>query len=286
MTPEKFDYITGEKFMKISDICIYNKNILIEFPILNKYIKYLILCDNNITDDNIIKIKSSKIFFCKSDHLNFFETRVMPHIVNKFILISHNSDYTVGKHSNIINNKLLIKWYGMNMTPNEKTYGIPIGLENTMWYRTNFETLKQNENNIKNNLLFFNFNVNTNLKERQKIKKIIENKGFQWNNNQNWNKYIETLSTYSFCISPEGNGVDCHRIWEALYVNCIPIVKNNDILKNYFADLPILWIDDYNIITENYLKEKLNDFKNLNNLKRDKINFIYWKNKIFNDLNE
>ncbi len=29
---------------------------------------------------------------------------------------------------------------------------------------------------------------------------------------------------YSFWLSPRGNGIDCHRTWEALYLDVIPIV--------------------------------------------------------------
>ncbi len=34
---------------------------------------------------------------------------------------------------------------------------------------------------------------------------------------------------YSFVLSPHGNGLDCHRTWEALLLGCIPVVKTSAI---------------------------------------------------------
>ena len=48
-----------------------------------------------------------------------------------------------GKHKKILNHPLLIKWYGQNMNIiSNKSEGIPIGLENKYWKRTNIEVIK------------------------------------------------------------------------------------------------------------------------------------------------
>ena len=49
--------------------------------------------------------------------------------------------------------------------------------------------------------------------------------------------YFNSLKNYKFIISPEGNGIDCHRHYEALLSGCIPICEYNkkteeDILTN------------------------------------------------------
>jgi hypothetical protein len=198
-------------------------------------------------------------------------------------LLSHNSDLIVGNNTNILNNKFLIKWLGTNMIPTINTLGIPIGLENTHWKRTNFHCLENyKNNNEKSNLLYFNFNIATNPTERTNIKNIFINKNFKWTDNKKWDEYIYLLSQSKYCVSPEGNGFDCHRIWEAIYVNCIPIVKNNVILKHHFEDLPILWVDDYNLITESYLINNFDNFK-IKNIEKSKM--THWKTIIDNLIN-
>lgn len=68
--------------------------------------------------------------------------------------------------------------------------------------------------------------------------------------------YFETLPKYKFIISPEGNGIDCHRHYEALMAGCIPIVEDNEMVKEKYQECPILYTKDYSEITEQYLEEK------------------------------
>jgi hypothetical protein len=39
------------------------------------------------------------------------------------------------------------------------------------------------------------------------------------------------LNDYEFCICPEGNGADTHRLWECLYLKVVPIVVNSQFTK-------------------------------------------------------
>ena len=272
------EYVSGELFSKISDVSIFDAKHVEQNPSLIKFSNNIIYKGNKF-DKNIIL--NSKIFYVKSDYLNFFEKDILPHISHGFILISHESDYTVGLHTNIIQNKYLVKWFGENMIPHHNTCCIPIGLENTYSGRSNYDICKKNYNNKKDKLLYFNFSLKTN-NERKNIEAILLQTGFIKNINKNWNDYIEELSTYRFCIAPEGNGIDTHRLWECIYVGCIPIVKKNSILYTNFYDLPILWVDNYNIITEEFLlKQDIISIKN--NIKKSTLN--YWVNIFKTELN-
>ena len=68
--------------------------------------------------------------------------------------------------------------------------------------------------------------------------------------------YIETLCLTKFAPSPEGNGIDCHRHWEALYSKCIPIIEDNELIKSKLIGLPVLYTHDYTEITPEYLNKK------------------------------
>ncbi|CAF3036451.1 unnamed protein product, partial [Rotaria sp. Silwood2] len=63
---------------------------------------------------------------------------------------------------------------------------------------------------------------------------------------------------YSFWLSPRGNGIDCHRTWEALYLDAIPIVWNSS-LNILYEHLPVVIIQNYTEITETFLREKLHE---------------------------
>lgn len=65
----------------------------------------------------------------------------------------------------------------------------------------------------------------------------------------------------AFVASPLGNGMDCHRTWEALALGCIPIVKRTT-LSPLFEDLPVLQVEDYKDITLEALTEFYEHIKN------------------------
>ena len=75
-------------------------------------------------------------------------------------------------------------------------------------------------------------------------------------------------------ICPEGNGIDCHRIWEVLLLGRVPVVKKSKIMS-HFHDLPILYVDEW-IEIKNI--ELINQKYNLvRNNSAEKLNFKYWK---------
>ena len=93
-----------------------------------------------------------------------------------------------------------------------------------------------------------------------------------------WN----TQSKYAFVVSPFGNGIDCHRTWEALLLGCIPIVKTSG-LDNLYDDLPVLIIQDWIDVTENLLMNIISQFKKKHEkgeFNYDKLTLKYWMDKI------
>ena len=122
----------------------------------------------------------------------------------------------------------------------------------------------QNKNK-KLNLLYFNFGCKTTdnpfMQSHKNIrhiwKKSIETK-FKWNMDKSFEEYIIELSSYKFCVSPPGRGVDTHRTWEALMVGTIPIMLSSP-LDPLFEKLPVIIInniDDIQNITEEFLQNQ------------------------------
>jgi len=72
-------------------------------------------------------------------------------------------------------------------------------------------------------------------------------------------EYFYTLPSYKFMISPEGNGIDSHRIYESLIAGTIPIVEDNILIRQKYKNMPVLYTKDYTEITEFYLLKKYNE---------------------------
>jgi len=275
------EYVSGELFSKLADVSIYDRSYTDTFANIKHNCNQIIYNNEPVTNHVLEIINSSTIFFVKTDHLNFFTYNILPHIYKKFILITHNSDILTGQHSAIYNNKFLIKWYGQNMLPNyniDKMIGIPIGLENSQWKGYDYNICKKYKTNIKDKLLYFNFSLTTN-NERVCVEKQLLENGVIRNERADWENYIKELSTHKFAASPEGNGIDCHRVWECIYVGCIPIVKKNIVMFEFFKELPILWVQDFKCITSDFLIEEYKLFQD-KNFNTEKATMSYWNSII------
>lgn len=120
-------------------------------------------------------------------------------------------------------------------------------------------------NKINSKLCYYRFSTQTDINRsshevradpsinRGKIFKTLNSNGLQ--NNEKIS-YIENLCKAKFAPSPEGNGVDCHRHWEALYCKSIPIIEDNDRIKPKLQGLPVIYTKDYSDITPDYLNKK------------------------------
>lgn len=275
------DIITGEKLQSLADLCIfddYNPNRF-------KYSKkYFTISDFNIPYDII---KKSKYIYIPTHYLKFFFDKIFPHI-NSCIIITHNSDHGIlDHHSDELNKRILsglnsnkIKhWYAQNISfQHKKLTALPIGIANSMWPHGNLSQL----HNImklkikKTQLYYFNFQINTNKKIRTFIfNQCIKNQ-LKPNSKTNQKQYFINLKKSKFCICPPGNGFDCHRLWEAIYLDCIPIVIDIPAYSQ-FKELPILFINDWSIVTKEFMEKKYQEMIN-KKYNFNKAKFSYYKN--------
>jgi len=86
---------------------------------------------------------------------------------------------------------------------------------------------------------------------------------------------------FAFVLSPHGNGLDCHRTWEAIALGCIPVVKTSP-LDCLFAGLPVLIVKSWTDVTDSLLRETVERFKD--SIKSDelpeKLKLEYWTSRI------
>jgi hypothetical protein len=189
----------------------------------------------------------------------------MGYLKNDFCLITHNSDREIRETPEILtilNTKNLKKWYCQNLCfEHEKLCFLPIGIANSMWPHGNLDFHLLPIDKSKN--VFFNFNINTNPNKREVCYESLKTK-LEWLPNISPNENIKRLSEYKFCICPEGNGVDTHRLWEALYVKTIPIVIQSEFTKILIKNkIPLIVLnnwDEFDETTLVYIEPELFNF--------------------------
>jgi len=266
-------------------------------------------------------MKNSKdvltIYVCNTAIPKFAEKLNMNLIKCKFILVSGDSDDTCPddlfedetEFKKFIENDNIIHWYSQNCTlkSHPKLTPIPIGLAYHHVYNEDIpeeavkiiSPIKQEAFMEKTNKhipfwkreikCYINFNFEKNYAHSkfgydryEAITEIPKNLTFSEKGVVNRDTTWMNQSKYAFVVSPLGNGLDCHRTWEALVLGCIPIVKTSGI-DNLYDDLPVLIVEDWIDVTEELLMKVVKDFKikhekGLYNY--DKINLKYWVDKI------
>jgi hypothetical protein len=139
-------------------------------------------------------------------------------------------------------------------------------------------------NTQKENLSYMNFNPDTYPTERNYVfdkfyKNSWTNVGSIENTLNGRIKYLQEIKKSKFVFCPRGNGIDTHRLWETLYVGSIPIVKFDNNAHHMFLDLPILFVENWDCITEEFLFQKYNEFIN-KKWNMTKLKFEFWENFI------
>lgn len=121
----------------------------------------------------------------------------------------------------------------------------------------------------------FNFTDDRYYGDRRKLLNILSNKVayFQEKKTPRSETWLQ-MSKFSFVISPFGHGMDCIRTMEALCLGCIVIMKNS-CLNCIYEDLPVLFVNNWEDITEELLKKTLVEYSN-KSFNYNKIMFNYW----------
>jgi hypothetical protein len=141
------------------------------------------------------------------------------------------------------------------------------------------------QNNTIENLLYVNHSVNTNSRERSGINELFFNKSWVKVQNQrvNYHTFLSELQKSKFMICPEGNAVDCHRNWEVLYMRRVPVIKKNVYLEYLLRDYPVLFVNDYTEVTEEYLLSNEHLFDQMQEIDLDNLSIQTFYDKIVND---
>ena len=192
----------------------------------------------------------------------------------------------LGSRYKIINiPKNLKKWYGQNLISNgdERLVPLPIGLERRRWSKGLKHTTLMEKINLqkeRNTLLYINYNEKNHI-TRGKLKDGLSSiKDIKVINNKiNFNQYCDDILTSKYVLSPIGNGLDCHRTWESLYLGAIPIIETNEYYKTIYSDMPVLLIDNYKSLTTEFLEDEYNKILKK---EKNKLNQQYWINQIVN----
>lgn len=273
---EKDNYLCGYNFSKKCD-CVFSRG---EPKEINGKTVYYISCENNVDFVN-----DGDLVYCKIDNLPLMVSLLSN--TNKIVdIITHDSDYEINEYVfSRLYTPNIRRWWGVNVNyihPNLKS--IPLGIGNPYVLETPREEdfLSATDDRIDGKLLYINHRVETYPDERRQPYELFSTNNWitveEPEKKGNFHRYMKSLSEHKFMLCPRGNGIDTYRFWECLYMGVIPIVKRC-INVDFYADLPILVIENYSDITKEMLETKYSEITS-RSWNTEKLTCDYWINTI------
>lgn len=221
----------------------------------------------------------SSIVYAKRDHVEGLFNKLLRERA-KVVLVTAESDDAVAADERIP--PQVAAWFSTNSL-HPRVHSLPLGLGNSYCpVTTKAPELAEACGAPKTGLLYINFRPSTNIAARQPLWESYENPEFEgWATRRPGNiggrEYAIELARHRFALCPPGNGIDTHRLWEALYVGTIPIVQKNPALES-FADLPILFVDRLEALDRQFLEQQARIIGQRNDRNLPKLFLPFWRN--------
>lgn len=237
-----------------------------------------------------------KVDFINKINVSFSNFPNIGHVKNTLsktspIIVTHNGDEPVTQE--LINTYSNCKyWFGQNiMCQDSRCIPLPIGLENDYISgqpeRKHILNQKSKLTIKPTKLAYFNCSLSTCKYDREPAYNYFNNKS--WCDVQlpygNYYRFCDDILDHQFMISPRGNGLDCHRSWEILYLNRYPVMKKYYGLQKLFEDLPVVFVDNWTDVTEDFLIKQLDIIKNTQ-YNYEKLKYSFWKQLIEKTIKE
>ena len=231
--PSSFPYVSGDSFRRLATHIIEGSSQL-----------------------SSLSVRAGDVIFCETHRLRAFALNVLPTIAHPIVLVSHNSDDAVDSTvADIADSRVVSAWFAQNNLLNHpKVVSIPIGLENAHHHNYgivgDFDRLRsRSAKQEKIPRIVASFTISTNPVERRAACLALQQSRVSDWVRLSSRQYRETVQRYMYVASPQGNGIDCHRTWEALYLGAIPIVRRTAFVKG-FQGLPVRLVDHWSEVVD------------------------------------
>lgn len=227
-----FPYVSGDTFKCICDFAYQENDPIKIFPTTRNE-RIIIFIDLNKLESEY----SKNLFLEFISNFKKFDLR----------MVFHNGDKIPEKEFYEKLKEYSGKIYSVNITDEyDGIIQIPIGLEN---YRLGVNGILGDLNNhcvLKRTIEVYSpFGLLTNPQARCDLLKKIEKSRHSYSGIKNRKTYLSDLNKSKLVLSPPGSGLDCHRTWEAMYMNAVPVVIKGTLTKDFLKHYPIFEVDNW-----------------------------------------
>jgi hypothetical protein len=230
--------------------------------------------------------RAGSCVYCKVDHLIGLFDQIRQ-ARNRVVLVSSESDRPISKEFLERCPPQIAHWFSTNIqTKDERLSALPLGLANSYCDITLKAPLIAAHSRPfaeRSRWLYVNFRTTSNPAVREPVMHHFRNlRDADWVTVQeaglSFETFLEEMTSHRFVLCPPGNGVDTHRLWEALYSRTIPVALDHPAM-DAFRDLPILFVEDFRQLTPDFLAR---EYKRITSSKWawQKLFLPWWRDQI------
>jgi|SRR5579862_1712240 len=201
--------------------------------------RYVINFDELYVNENV----DNDWWFCRSEFVEYFFARHEPK--GSYVLFSHNSDRPIDASlRRFLRRPGMSAWFAANAAfRHAKLHALPLGIADPRWRHGDGAALAgvQMLGMTRTTLFDASYDISTFPPAREYCREMT---GIDPAPRRDYETYLRDLASSYFCIAPRGNGIDTHRVWEALYLGTVPVVTRS-VVSEQHSDLPIIMLEDW-----------------------------------------
>jgi len=200
--------------------------------------------------------------------LDTFSRVALPTIRAPFILLTTDGDASVPSDlardtvERLLANPYLVSWYSQNCdSDHPRIKPFPIGLDlhtprslatpTGMVRQLQALRRRQGDADRRPPRVFCDFSISRGSSQRREVLDALDGcphvdfLGKRVSQRAIWELYAQ----YPLVLSTTGNGLDCHRTWELLYLGCIVVTKTSP-MDPLYEGLPVIIVEDWHEVRD------------------------------------
>lgn len=300
------EIISGERLQAVADVAVITDEKAAFHTSLPKMKLAHFAPDLAPDAAGLAALKRVRSVFVYAEMIDAFVDRILPLLDQPIVLVTHNGDAGVDeRYRSTLDSPRIIHWFAQNATlRHPKLTALPIGIANAQWRHGDFVALARTASRPipKRPGLYVNFEVGTNPRVRGPLLAALAQKPFAIMGRKRtvssyvrqglsvvsgrpfvdkgkakpYEDYLAEMANWRFAVSPPGNGIDCHRTWEALYLGVIPVISPP--LGGLLDGLPAIIVDDFSKVTLESLEAEMEHLEGP--FAWEKLTMAYWRERI------
>ena len=262
------------------------------YPFIS-YLTFRNICDHAIDEATMEfdpeKVQYGDLVYLKEEYLGWFVDSVHDLIEFPYILVSGDMRAWSPPpwFQKLLYDPKLTAWFSRNMvfSYHPKLFQIPMGQDLALFNPENPKAALglleavMNKPVEKTHLAYMNHYPREH-GDRELVIQLFEKEPYVFSRNQsqtqygpiNRAQYYQEMASSKFVFSPLGYETDSVRTWEALVLDCIPILEHTFLDPSY-ERLPVALVHDWKQVNPKFLEEQ---YEKLHKRKTDEAYFDYW----------